>query len=123
MEKRIAFFGTLLLACIAFLCYLSVEKAIVEREQESMKSLAKVNAQSLKTSLRAKSNLIYAALSGDMEDEEDIKKGMLKVGEKGSYISLGQLGKLEEWRQKECKEAGVRPGEVVSGPIFRSDEG
>lgn len=131
MEKRasvkkkifIAIFGTLLLAGIAFLCYFSVEKAIVESEQESMKSLAKVNAQSLMTSLQAKSNLIYAALSGDMEDEEDIKKGMLKVGEKGNYITLGQLGELEEWRQKECKEAGVRPGEVVSGPIFKSDEG
>ena len=61
MEKRasvkkkifIAIFGTLLLAGIAFLCYFSVEKAIVESEQESMKSLAKVNAQSLMTSLQA----------------------------------------------------------------------
>ena len=106
MEKRIAFFGTLLLACIAFLCYLSVEKAIVEREQESMKSLAKVNAQSLKTSLRAKSNLIYAALSGDMEDEEDIKKGMLKVGEKGSYIALGQLGNWKNGGKKSVRKRG-----------------
>lgn len=119
----VAILGTFLLVGLALLCYFSVEKAIVESEQESMKSLAKVNARSLMASLQAKSNLIYAALSGDMEDEEDIRKGMLKVGEKGNYIPLNQLEELEGWRQKECKEAGVRPGEVVSGPIFKSDEG
>lgn len=131
MEKRagikkkilIAVLGALLIAGIAFFCYLSVEKAIVESEQESMRSLAKVNAQSLMTSLRAKSNLIYAALSGDMEDEDDIRRGMLKVGEKGNYIALGQLDGLEEWQRRECEEAGARPGEVVSGPVLRSDEG
>lgn len=131
MEKRvgikkkifIAILGTLLLSGIAFFCYLSVEKAIIESEQESIKSLAKVNAQSLMTSLRAKSNLIYAALSGDMEDEEDIRKGMLKVGEKGNYIAIEQVEELEEWQRMECEEAGGRPGEVVSGPIRKSEKG
>lgn len=130
MEKKIslrkkiiiAIFGTVLLVGIAFFCYLSVEKAIVESEQESMKSLAKVNAQSLLTSLRAKSNLVYAALSGDMDNEEDIRKGMLKVEEKGTYISLDELDNLKMWQRKECEEASARPGEVVAGPIRKSDE-
>lgn len=119
----IAILGTLLLSGIAFFCYLSVEKAIIESEQESMKSLAKVNAQSLMTSLRAKSNLIYAALSGDMADEDDIGKGMLKVGEKGNYIPLDKLDQLETQLRRKCEEAGTRPGEVVAGPIVRSDRG
>lgn len=119
----IAILGTLLLSGIAFFCYLSVEKAIIESEQESMKSLAKVNAQSLMTSLRAKSNLIYAALSGDMADEDDIGKGMLKVGEKGNYIPLDKLDQLETRLRRKCEEAGTRPGEVVAGPIVRSDRG
>ena len=88
-----------------------------------MKSLAKVNAQSLMTSLRAKSNLIYAALSGDMADEDDIGKGMLKVGEKGNYIPLDKLDQLETRLRRKCEEAGTRPGEVVAGPIVRSDRG
>ena len=32
---------------IAFFCYSSVEKMIISREEENMKSLAKVNARSL----------------------------------------------------------------------------
>lgn len=118
----IAVLGTVLLVGIAFFCYRMVEKAIVENEKESMRSLAEVNAQSLMTSLRAKSNLIYAALSGDMEDEADIQKGMLKVGEKGKFIALQDLEKVEAWQQEECEEAGRRPGEVVCGPIRQSKD-
>jgi len=119
----IAILGMLLLISIAIFCYQTVEKAIVSSEQESMKSIAKVNAQSLMASLRAKSNLVYAALSGDMTDKADIEKGMLKIGEKGEYFELEDLKRIEEWRMEKCEEAGKRPGEVVTGPIKQSEEG
>lgn len=115
--------GVLLLVAIAVFCYKTVEKAIVINEKESMQSLAEVNAKSLTTSLKAKSNLVYAALSGDMEDEEDIQRGLLKVGEKGSYIPIADLEEQEEWKQTKCIEAGKRPGEVITGPIRPSEEG
>ena len=115
--------GILLLVCAAFFCYRTVEQTIIGNEKEGLKSLADVNAQSLTTSLQAKSNLIYAALSGDMADEEAIRQSMLKVGERAEYIPLGEETSLDEKERAVCEEAGRRPGEVVAGPVVESAEG
>ena len=90
IKKQIVFsiVGVVLLVAIAVFCYKNVQNTIVANEQESLKSLARMNAQSLQSSLETKQNLIYAVLSGDMKDEKDIEMGMLKLREKGEYISL-----------------------------------
>ena len=62
--------AVILLAAIAVFCYRNVQNTIVANEQESLKSLARMNAQSLQSSLETKQNLIYAVLSGDMKDEK-----------------------------------------------------
>ena len=85
IKKQIVFsiVGVVLLVAIAVFCYKNVQNTIVANEQESLKSLARMNAQSLQSSLETKKNLIYAVLSGDMKDEKDIEMGMLKLREKG----------------------------------------
>ncbi len=119
----IAALGIILLLGIAVFCYNIVGSAIVESEQKSLLSLAKVNAQSLETSIQSKRDLIYAALSGDMDNEEEIQRGILKIGERGSYISLSEQVKEEDWEQKLFEEAGARPGEVVIGPVRQTGNG
>lgn len=125
LKKQIAFtvVGVILLAVIAVFCYKNVENTIVENEQESLKSLAKMNAQSLQSSLEAKENLIYAVLSGDMDNQKDIEKGMLKLREKGEYIPAEELEKQETWKQEVCAGAGGNPTEVIVGPIVGTQEG
>lgn len=123
-KKRINIvIAMVVLVGIAIFCYCTVEETIIRNEQESLRSLAEVNAQSFATTLKAKSNLIYAALSGDMEDEADIQKGLLKVGEKGNYIPQNERKGLNAWKIEKCKEAAKRPGEVIMGPIVKSEEG
>ena len=70
IKKQIVFsiVGVVLLVAIAVFCYKNVQNTIVANEQESLKSLARMNAQSLQSSLETKQNLIYAVLSGDMKD-------------------------------------------------------
>lgn len=125
LKKQIAFtvVGVILLAVIAVFCYKNVENTIVENEQESLKSLAKMNAQSLQSSLEAKENLIYAVLSGDMDNQKDIEKGMLKLREKGEYIPAEELEKQETWKQEVCAGAGGNPTEVIVGPIVGTQDG
>ncbi|MDD6440788.1 MAG: HAMP domain-containing sensor histidine kinase [bacterium] len=125
LKKQIAFtvVGVILLAVIAVFCYKNVENTIVENEQESLKSLAKMNAQSLQSSLEAKENLIYAVLSGDMDNQKAIEKGMLKLREKGEYIPAEELEKQETWKQEVCAGAGGNPTEVIVGPIVGTQEG
>ena len=125
IKKQIVFsiVGVVLLVAIAVFCYKNVQNTIVANEQESLKSLARMNAQSLQSSLETKQNLIYAVLSGDMKDEKDIEMGMLKLREKGEYISLEAYEKQEDWKQKICAMAGENPAEVVVGPISKTTEG
>lgn len=114
---------TALILLIAFFCYQTAKKTIVNNEKESMTGIARVSARSLETSLKAKSNLVYAALSGDMENEEDIQQNMLKTGEKSRYIPEEEIAALRKWEEEACKEAGIKPGEVVAGPIRHQEEG
>lgn len=125
MKKQITFtvVGVILLVVIAVFCYKNVENTIIENEQESLKSLARMNAQSLKSSLEEKKNLLYAVLSGDMKDQKDIERGMLKLREKGEYIPIEVLKEQEEWKQDVCAKAGENPTEVVVGPIVQTLEG
>ena len=83
--------GMLLMIGIAIFCYRSVEKTIIANEQTSLKSLAKVNAQSLLTSLEAKKDLVYAALSGDMENDSEVENAMIKIREKGKYLWMNLI--------------------------------
>lgn len=115
--------GIIALLLIAVFCYKSVEKAIIENEQESLRGLAKVNAQSLKTSLQAKRNLVYAVLSGDMENVDEIETALIKTREKGKYIPAEDEDKLEPWEKEQCKMAGMNPGEVVTGPVRITEKG
>lgn len=115
--------GALFVAGMAVLCYRNVESTIVKNEQESLKSLARVTAQSLKSNLECKQNLIYATLSGDMNDISDIEKGMLKTREKGSIILLEDLEKQEPWKIEWCLAAGASPTEVIVGPMQMTEEG
>lgn len=115
--------GAILLLLIAVFCYHTVKEAIVSNEKESIISIAKVSTHSLETSLLAKSNLVYAAMSGDMESEEDIRRNMLKTGEKSKYIPITETDSLKKWEKQACEEARVLPGEVTAGPVIHMDDG
>lgn len=115
--------GALVILMAAFFCYREVRDTIVSNEEENIISIAKVSAHSLETTLQAKSNLVYAALSGDMENEEDIRQNMLKVGEKARYISLEEEQTLNKWQKDVCEKARTSPGEVIAGPTIHQEEG
>mgnify|MGYP003304129707 FL=1 len=115
--------GIIGLLIISIFCYRNVGNTIVENEQESLKSLAKVNARSLDASLDSKSNLIYAVFSGDLPNVKAIENGLLKLGEKGEYIALDAIALQEAWEKEVCQRAGENPGEVVAGPIRKSERG
>ncbi len=114
--------GVIILLAVAIFCYRYVGNTIIKNEQVGLKSLAKVNAQSLQSSLEAKSNLIYAVFSGDMRDVEDIETGVLKLGEKGKYIQVDEVEATEQWEQSICEQAAKNPREVVVGPVRKSEE-
>lgn len=97
---------TALILLIAFFCYQTVKKTIVNNEKESMAGIARVSAHSLETSLKAKSNLVYAALSGDMDNEEDIQQNMLKTGEKSRYIPEDKMAALKNGRKRHARKPG-----------------
>ena len=106
---------------IAFFCYSSVEKMIISREEENMKSLAKVNARSLFSTLESKRNLVYAAFSGDMKNLGEVETGSIKMGERCEYVPLEEIKNQREWEQKQCAEMLKNPGEVVVGPIEQTE--
>lgn len=115
--------GVLLLLGVAVFSYMDVKKSIVVNEQESLRSLAKVNAQSLQSSLEAKANLLYAVFSGGMEETDDIETGLMRLREKGQYIPLSEITSQKEWKRKQCERAGSSPGAVITGPVEKSKEG
>ena len=114
--------GTLVILLAAIFCYRTVEQTIVDNEKESIISIAKVSAHSFEETLQAKSNLVYAALSGDMEDEQDIKQNLLKIGEKGRFIPFNEKEGLKKWENDACTKAGENPGEVIAGPVLPQEE-
>lgn len=113
--------GLFLLALTAIFCYRRVEKTIIGNEQEGLKSLAKVNAQSMESSLSAKSEKIFSMFSGDMETEAEIEETIIKLGEKGKYIESDCV--IEEDLDEVRKEAIQTPWEVITGPIIQSESG
>lgn len=115
--------GAVFILLTAVFCYHMVRDTIVENEKESIESIAKVSADSLLKSLEAKRNLIYAALSGDMDGEEAVRQNMLKTGEKSRYIRVGEEDTLKEWEQRRCEHARTNPGEVAAGPIIPQEDG
>lgn len=119
----ITFAGIVLLVVVAVFSYNNVKRSIVVNEQESLKSLAKVNAKSLQSSLEAKANLLYAVFSGDMKETKDIETGLMRLREKGRYILLSELDSQEEWERQLCERAGQSPGAVITGPVKQSQEG
>jgi len=119
----IAALGMALCVALAVFCYVSAKNTIIANECESLQSLAEVNAQSLLSSLEAKSKLVYVAFSGDMDGVEDIERGLLRLEEKGQYISGGELEEQPGWKQKLCEEAGANPGMVVAGPVEEAEQG
>lgn len=123
LQMAVTAVGAVLIILTAVFCYHTVRETIVENEKESIANIARVSADSLEKSLQAKSNLVYAALSGDMAGEEAIRQNMLKTGEKSRYIRLDEENVLKEWERKVCREAGINPGEVIAGPIVHQPEG
>ncbi|MDO4473767.1 MAG: ATP-binding protein [Eubacteriales bacterium] len=120
-QAIIAMMGLFLLALTAIFCYRRVEKTIIGNEQEGLKSLAKVNAQSMESSLYAKSEKIFSLFSGDMETESEIEATLLKLGEKGKYVESDYLA--EEGADEIIKGAVNAPWEVIIGPIIQSESG
>lgn len=127
MEKRktkrrhllLAVAGSIMLLGIGLFCYHMVKSTIIENEQNSLSSLARISAQSLSTSFQVKSNLIYGAFSGNMDGVDEISQNLLKVGGRGRYIERSAMGNLEDWEKETCENAGKNPGKVISGPIKR----
>lgn len=115
--------GVAALFGIAVFSYQDVRRSIVLNEQESLRSLAQVNAKSLQSSLESKANLLYAVFSGGMRKEEDIETGLLRLREKGSYIPIEELEELRDWEHRLCERAGESPGAVITGPVRKSEEG
>lgn len=66
-ELVISVIGVLLLILSAAFCYQTVRDAIISNEKESIQNIAEVSSHSLKATLQGKSNLVYAALSGDRQ--------------------------------------------------------
>ena len=122
-ELIISVTGVLLLLLSAVFCYQTVRDAIINNEKESIQNIAEVSSHSLKATLQGKSNLVYAALSGDMANEESIEASLLKIGEKGKYIRLDQVSQLQDWEADSCEEAGKNPGHVIAGPIRKTYSG
>ena len=113
--------GLILLILAAIFCYRRVEQTIIGNEQEGLKSLAKVNAQSMESSLHAKMEKLYAMFSGDMTDEAEVEVTLLKLGERGEYVETGRSFDLE--LDKVYDEAIKNPWEVITGPIRQSETG
>ena len=109
--------GFAILIGIAAFCYSSVEKTIIGNEQEGLKGLAMVNAQSMESSLIAKQDLLFAMFSDDMESDAEVEAALLKTGEKGHYILI------EEIEDENCMEAVSNPWEVIAGPIEKNQDG
>ena len=122
-ELIISVTGVLLLLLSAVFCYQTVRDAIINNEKESIQNIAEVSSHSLKATLQGKSNLVYAALSGDMASEESIEASLLKIGEKGKYIRLDQVSQLQDWESDSCEGAGKNPGHVIAGPIRKTYSG
>ena len=122
-ELIISAIGLILLMLSAVFCYRTVRDAIVNNEKESVQNIAEVSSHSLRATLQGKSNLVYAALSGDMASEESIEASLLKIGEKGKYISLDQIEYLKKWEADSCEKAGKNPGQVIAGPIQKTNQG
>lgn len=114
--------GAVLILLIAGFCYRTVKNTIAANERESIESIARVSAHSLERTLEAKRNLVYAAFSGDLEDENAVRQNMLKVGERGKYIRAEDVGKAQKWEREACREAARNPGEVVFGPTVHLEE-
>lgn len=119
----IASIGLLLLLMIAVFCYASVEKTIVGNEQESLKSLVKVSAQSMEASLKEKENLVSTLFSRDMKSEMEVEAALLKTREKGEYVVFERINQEEEWFQQVAAEASNRPWDVIVGPVQRTELG
>lgn len=115
--------GLLVFMAVAVFCYTRVENTIIGNEQEGLKSLAKVNAQSMRSSLEAKENMIFALFSDDMENQEACDAAFLKLGEKGSYASRREIESFEAWKQKLCEKAISNPWKVVTGAARQEKEG
>lgn len=111
------------LLVLAVLGYKRVEKMIIQREEANLKSLAKVSAQSLASTLEAKQRLVYAAFSGDMENREEIELNLLKLMEKGEYISLEESDTEKEWQRQLKIKALSHPGEVISESVLLTEDG
>lgn len=119
----IPFIGLIVFLAVAVFCYTRVEKTIIGNEQEGLKSLAKVNAQSMRSSLEAKGNMIFALFSDDMENREECDAAFMKMGEKGSYLSNEMMESLEAWKKNLCDKAIQSPWEVITGVARQSEEG
>lgn len=122
-QVAVAVIGIGILIGIVLFCYISVEKMMIEREQTNMKSLAKVNAESLLSILEAKRSQVYVAFSGEMNNLEQIETGVLKLGERCEYIPLEERDKREKWERELCDEALLNPGKVMMGPVGQVEEG
>lgn len=88
-ELIISVTGVLLLLLSAVFCYQTVRDAIINNEKESIQNIAEVSSHSLKATLQGKSNLVYAALSGDMASEGEYRSKFIEDWRKGEIYPSG----------------------------------
>lgn len=110
--------GLVILIVAAIICYNRVERTIIGNEQESLKSLASVNAGSMQSSLEAKMDKISAMFSSDMKNKEEVEIVLAKMGEKGKYIKI-----TKEIEGDSITQAIEQPWEVITGPVLQTETG
>lgn len=115
--------GVIFFLAVAVFVYRNVRETIVQNERANLKSLAKGGAQSLESSLAAKKNLIYAVFAGNAENIGSVETGLIRLGERGNYIAIEEIGQLEEEERQACEAARAEPKEVITGPIKWSGAG
>lgn len=83
LKKQIYLIIAGMVICIALagVCYRSAKKAIIANEQESLKNLAKVTAQSLESNLEARKKIVNASVPGEMKNIDEIERELLRQEE------------------------------------------
>ena len=105
-ELVISVIGVLLLILSAAFCYRKryEMQSLVMKKKVYQNMCEKMSSHSLQATLQGKSNLVYAALSGDMANEESIEASLLKVRRKGKIYPSGS-------GQPDCKTGKQIPAE------------
>lgn len=117
----LAVLGLLGFAVSARFCYGTVKRAIVQSEEESLKSLASANALSLENNLEDKADLLSYLYSGSLADREALDRVMNQVFCDKYFYRIQDYMLLPEEKRSVCVRAAMEPERVICGPLeYRS---